>query len=73
MEGKQKEENFDVELEEGVKVVKGLSTKEIKAKARPEFQKNPEKFYPTKIFEKYGFKRTFCPKCNNPFWRHTES
>jgi alanyl-tRNA synthetase len=34
-----------------------LTTKEIKALARPEFEANPEKFYPTKTFEKMGFFR----------------
>jgi alanyl-tRNA synthetase len=34
-----------------------LTTKEIKALARPEFQANPEKFYPTKTFEKMGYSR----------------
>jgi len=36
---------------------------EIKALARPEFQKNPEKFYPVETFAKIGFTRAQCPKC----------
>ena len=34
-----------------------LTTKEIKALARPEFAANPEKFYPTETFAKLGFSR----------------
>ena len=49
-----------------------LTTKEIKALARPEFQANPEKFYPTKTFEKMGYSRAQCPKCANYYWRHSE-
>ena len=37
--------------------VKCLSTKEIKALARPEFQANPEKFYPVETFKKMGYHR----------------
>ena len=37
--------------------VQCLTTKEIKALARPEFAANPEKFYPTKTFEKLGYHR----------------
>ena len=48
-----------------------LTTKEIKALARPEFQANPEKFYPTNVFENIGFSRAQCD-CGNYYWRHTE-
>lgn len=41
--------------------------------ARPEFQANPEKFYPTKVFEGFGFHRAQCPKCTNFYWRHSET
>ncbi|KAJ6243664.1 alanine--tRNA ligase [Anaeramoeba flamelloides] len=51
---------------------KVLTTKEIKKLARPEFEKNPEKFYPTKVFQKWGFTRARCPKCDHYFWRHSE-
>jgi hypothetical protein len=34
-----------------------LTTKEIKAKARPEFAANPEKFYPTEVFKTMGYHR----------------
>jgi hypothetical protein len=37
--------------------VKGLTTKEIKALARPEFAANPDKFYPVTTFKKLGFSR----------------
>jgi alanyl-tRNA synthetase len=49
-----------------------LSTKEIKALARPEFTANPEKFYPTEVFAKMGYSRAQCPKCDGFYWRHTE-
>ena len=52
--------------------VQGLTTKEIKNLARPEFAANPEKFYPTKTFEKLGFSRAKCPVSGNYFWRHTD-
>jgi hypothetical protein len=52
--------------------VQCLTTKEIKALARPEFRANPEKFYPTKTFEKMGYSRACCPKCDNYYWRHSE-
>jgi len=41
--------------------------------ARPEFEASPEKFYPTKVFDKLGFKRAQCPKCKHYFWRISES
>ena len=49
-----------------------LTTKEIKALARPEFQANPEKFYPTNVFARIGFTRATC-ECGNYYWRHTEA
>jgi hypothetical protein len=49
-----------------------LTTKEIKAKARPEFQANHEKFYPTEVFKKMGYHRNQCPKCQGFYWRHSE-
>lgn len=45
------------------KEVKCLTTKQLKALARPEFEANPDEFYPTKIFGKIGFTRNRCPKC----------
>jgi alanyl-tRNA synthetase len=48
-----------------------LTTKEIKNLARPEFQANPEKFYPTKVFDSMGYTRNQCPKCQGYYWRHT--
>ena len=77
---KLEEEKFDEKIEE-VKVVQGLTAKvpppphkfkEIKKLVRPEFEKNPEKFYPTQIFAKLGYSRSRCPKCQAYFWRHTE-
>ena len=40
--------------------------------AKPEFAANPEKYYPTKVFEKFGYSRNQCPKCNCNYWRRTE-
>jgi alanyl-tRNA synthetase len=53
--------------------VKCLSTKEIKALARPEFQANPEKFYPVETFKKLGYHRNQCDKCKNFYWRYDET
>jgi hypothetical protein len=52
--------------------VQCLTTKEIKALARPEFAANPEKFYPTKVFANMGYSRAQCPKCDNYYWRYSE-
>lgn len=59
-------------MEPAADEVQCLTTKEIKALARPEFAANPEKFYPTETFAKLGFSRTQCPVCKNNYWRHTE-
>ena len=40
--------------------------------ARPEFEANPEKFYPTRVFENIGFTRARC-SCGNYFWRKSEA
>lgn len=50
-----------------------LTTKEIKALARPEFAASPEKFYPTETFAKLGFSRSQCVVCQNNFWRSDPS
>jgi alanyl-tRNA synthetase len=34
-----------------------LTAKEIKALVKPEFEANPEKFYPTKVFAEMGYTR----------------
>jgi len=52
--------------------IQGLTTKEIKALARPEFAANPEKFYSTKTFATLGFTRAQCPICKNNYWRHSD-
>jgi alanyl-tRNA synthetase len=51
--------------------VECLTTKEIKALARPEFAANPEKFYPVTTLKNLGFSRAECPKCKNHYWRHS--
>lgn len=71
MESKPKEVELDENVEE-VKTVKALTNKEIKAKWRPEFEANPSKYYPTKVFDKIGFTRNKCPKCGGYYWRHSE-
>ena len=53
--------------------VQCLTAKEIKALAKPEFEANPEKFYPTTVFAELGFTRNQCPKCANFYWRHSEA
>jgi len=50
-----------------------LTAKEIKALVKPEFEANPEKFYPTKVLESFGYHRHRCPKCSAFFWRHSET
>lgn len=52
--------------------VKGLTTKEIKALCRPDFEKNPDKYYPVQTLTKLGYHRHRCPKCKHYFWRHSE-
>ena len=43
----------------------------MKAMWKPKFQETPQKYYPTKVFDKYGFTRTVC-KCGTYYWRHSE-
>ena len=45
---------------------------EIKALARPEFEKYPERFYPVTTLTRFGFSRAQCPNCKHFFWRHSE-
>jgi len=56
-----------------MKVIKGLSIKEIKDKARPDFEANPEKYYPTKFFDGISFNRNKCNKCGHFFWKHEKN
>ena len=58
--------------EEKDEVISCLTTRELKAKWRPEFQANYQKYYPVKTFEKHGFSRAQCPKCKTYYWRHHE-
>lgn len=44
----------------------------MKQIVRPTFRANPEKYYPTKVFNKYGFTRNLC-KCGNYYWRRSEA
>jgi alanyl-tRNA synthetase len=52
---------------------KCLSTKEIKALARPEFEANPDKFYPTETLRRLDFARHQCGECKHFYWAHKES
>ncbi|EGR33197.1 hypothetical protein IMG5_206857 [Ichthyophthirius multifiliis] len=45
----------------------------MKQLTKPEFLKNPQKYYPQKVFEKYGYTRHICPKCSNNYWRISPS
>jgi alanyl-tRNA synthetase len=54
-------------------LVQTLTAKEMKNLAKPEFARDPDQFYPTKVFEKYGFTRTQCPCCGANYWRHSET
>ena len=49
-----------------------LAIQEMKKIMRPEFEANPEKYYPTKIFEKLGFSRAKC-ECGHFYWRKSEN
>ena len=44
----------------------------MKALAKPEFEKNYQKYYPVKTFEMIGFSRARCPKCQHYYWRKSE-
>ena len=44
---------------------------EVKALKKPEFAANPEKYYPTDTFYKFGFSRAQC-KCGNNYWRKSD-
>ncbi|TNJ30009.1 Alanyl-tRNA synthetase [Giardia muris] len=50
-----------------------LTAKEMKKVWRPRFHEEPERYYPTKVFEAYGYMRATCPKCGTLFWRRTET
>ena len=51
---------------------KTMTAKEMKRYWRPKFAEEPEKYYPTQVFEKYGYKKAVCPKCGTLYWRRTE-
>ena len=55
------------------KEVKTLTAKEIKDLCRPDFEANPDKYYPVTTFKKLGYSRSRCEKCKKYFWRHSES
>lgn len=49
-----------------------MTAKEMKRYWRPKFQEHPEDYYPSEVFEKYGFHRARCPKCSTLYWRRTQ-
>ena len=55
------------------KEVKTLTAKEIKDLCRPDFEANPDKYYPVTTFKKLGYSRSRCEKCKKYYWRHSES
>jgi len=66
-----KNENMELDEKfEEAKIIKGLSTKEIKDLHRAEFQANPDKYYPTKFLAKINFHRNNCVKCGGFFYKH---
>ena len=61
-----------MESQENLK--QNLTTKEIKALAKPEFQANPEKFYPVDTLTRLGFTRHKCPNtCGHYYWRASDA
>ena len=54
-----------------LKEVKALTAKEIKNLLRPDFEKNPDKYYPVKTLTSLGYSRAQC-KCGHYYWRHSE-
>lgn len=62
------EQQFDDKLEQE-KTVQALTTKELKKLIKPEFEANPDKYYPTETLRnKLGFNRGQCEKCKKFFW-----
>lgn len=60
-----------LQLDEGVEevqTVKALTVRELKAKLKPQFQKDYEKYYPIETFKKIGFQRDQCKLCEKFFW-----
>lgn len=45
-----------------------LSDKEVKARFRPRFWAEPDRYYPTSVLKGDGFVRGICTKCGKPFW-----
>jgi alanyl-tRNA synthetase len=45
-----------------------IPDKQIKKKFRVIASKNPDKYYPTKVLKKLGFKRGKCKKCGKYYW-----
>ncbi len=45
-----------------------LSDKEVKAKFRPRFWAEPDRYYATEVLKEKGFVRGICSKCGRPFW-----
>jgi len=60
-------DQFDEKLEEA-KTVKALTTKQIKAKIRPMFEADPDRYYPTTFLKSVGFERSKCPVTGHFYW-----
>ena len=39
---------------------------------RPKFAQEAQLYYPTAVFEKFGYKAATCPHCKTLYWRRTE-
>ncbi|KAL0229811.1 hypothetical protein PCE1_003375 [Barthelona sp. PCE] len=50
-----------------------LSSKEVKALHRENFENEYQEHYPAEFLTSLGFERLQCPSCNHFFWRHNES
>lgn len=50
-----------------------MTAKEMKKHWRPKFQETPDEYYPSAVFQKYGFSRATCPKCGTLYWRRSEA
>ena len=45
-----------------------LTDKQLKAKYKPIFWKDPSNYYPTTSLESFGFHRSICKACKKPYW-----
>ncbi|KAL0212960.1 hypothetical protein RCL1_006586 [Eukaryota sp. TZLM3-RCL] len=50
-----------------------LSAKQVKNLVRPQFEANPDDYYPTTTLKNHGFSRDRCSSCNHYYWKHSDS